>query len=46
MSVMDIDDKDQDDVMERLLELGGEKKFLSFDDLNRELPDSMVSPDD
>lgn len=46
MSVMDIDDKDQDDVMERLLELGGEKKFLSFDDLNRELPDSMVSPED
>lgn len=46
MSVMDIDEKDQDDVMERLLELGGEKKFLSFDDLNRELPDSMVSADD
>jgi RNA polymerase primary sigma factor len=43
---MDIDDKDQDDVMERLLELGGEKKFLTFDDLNRELPDSIVSPDD
>ncbi len=43
---MDIDDKDQDDVMERLLELGGEKKFLSFDDLNRELPDNMISPDD
>ncbi|MGH9898239.1 MAG: RNA polymerase sigma factor RpoD [Pyrinomonadaceae bacterium] len=33
-------------MMDRLLELGGDKKFLSFDDLNRELPDSVVSPDD
>ncbi|CDM66440.1 RNA polymerase sigma factor RpoD [Pyrinomonas methylaliphatogenes] len=41
-----IHDKDQDDVMQRLLELGGEKKYLTFDDLNRELPDSIVSPDD
>jgi RNA polymerase primary sigma factor len=32
--------------MERLLSLGGDKKFLSFDDLNRELPESMVSPED
>jgi RNA polymerase primary sigma factor len=32
--------------MERLLELGGDKKYLTFDDLNRELPDSVVSPDD
>ena len=32
--------------MERLLELGGDKKFLTFDDLNRELPDNVVSPDD
>jgi len=32
--------------MQRLLELGGEKKYLTFDDLNRELPDSIVSPDD
>src|SRR5882672_8711975 len=32
--------------MERLLELGGEKKYLTFDDLNRELPDTVVSPDD
>ncbi len=32
--------------MQRLLELGGDKKFLTFDDLNRELPDSIVSPDD
>jgi RNA polymerase primary sigma factor len=41
-----IDDKDRDDVMERLLELGGDKKYLTFDDLNRELPDNVVSPDD
>src|SRR6186713_1166985 len=32
--------------MERLLELGSDKKYLTFDDLNRELPDSVVSPDD
>src|SRR5688572_17161938 len=32
--------------MERLLELGGDKKYLTFDDLNRELPDSVVSPED
>jgi RNA polymerase primary sigma factor len=41
-----MEEKDQDDVMQRLLELGGDKKFLTFDDLNRELPDSIVSPDD
>jgi len=40
------EDKDRDDVMERLLELGGDKKYLTFDDLNRELPDHVVSPDD
>ena len=43
---MSIEDKDRDDVMERLLELGGDKKYLTFDDLNRELPDNVVSPDD
>src|SRR5687768_713940 len=32
--------------MDRLLELGGDKKYLTFDDLNRELPDNVVSPDD
>src|SRR5260370_675426 len=32
--------------MDRLLQLGGDKKFLSFDDLNRELPDNVVSADD
>jgi RNA polymerase primary sigma factor len=26
--------------------LGGDKKFLSYDDLNRELPENVVSPDD
>jgi RNA polymerase primary sigma factor len=41
-----IQDKDRDHVMERLLELGGDKKYLTFDDLNRELPDNVVSPDD
>src|SRR5215216_2240794 len=41
-----MEDKDRDDVMERLLELGGDKKYLTFDDLNRELPDNVVSPDD
>ena len=43
---MSVEDKDRDDVMERLLELGGDKKYLTFDDLNRELPDNVVSPDD
>jgi len=43
---LSIEDKDRDDVMERLLELGGDKKYLTFDDLNRELPDNIVSPDD
>jgi len=41
-----IEEKDRDDVMDRLLQIGGDKKFLSFDDLNRELPDNVVSPDD
>jgi len=43
---LSIDEKDRDDVMERLLELGGDKKYLTFDDLNRELPENVVSPDD
>ncbi|HMF58582.1 MAG TPA: RNA polymerase sigma factor RpoD [Pyrinomonadaceae bacterium] len=41
-----MEEKDRDDVMQRLLELGGDKKYLTFDDLNRELPDNIVSPDD
>src|SRR5690242_21852811 len=32
--------------MDRLLQLGGDKKFLSYDDLNRELPENVLSPDD
>ena len=43
---MSMEEKDRDDVMERLLELGGDKKYLTFDDLNRELPDTVVSADD
>src|SRR5436853_7723591 len=43
---MSMEEKDQEDVVQRLLELGGDKKFLTCDDLNRELPDNIVSPDD
>ena len=43
---MRTENKDRDEVMERLLELGGDKKYLTFDDLNRELPENVVSPDD
>ena len=43
---MDMDDKDRDDMMDRLMELGSEKKFLSFEALNGALPDSLVSADD
>src|SRR5436853_4134009 len=43
---MSMEEKDRDDVMQRLLELGGDKKYLTFDDLSRELPESVVSPDD
>ncbi len=43
---MSMEEKDRDEVMQRLLELGGNKKYLTFDDLNRELPDNVVSPDD
>jgi len=40
----DYDEKD--DLVDRLLEIGRDKKFLSYDDLNREMPDNMVSPED
>src|SRR5438105_1506423 len=43
---MSMEEKDQEDVVQRLLELGGDKKYLTFDDLNRELPENVVSPDD
>ncbi len=32
--------------MDRLLAMGKRKKFLSFDELNKEIPDNMMSPDD
>ncbi|HEY0426801.1 MAG TPA: RNA polymerase sigma factor RpoD [Pyrinomonadaceae bacterium] len=40
----DYDDKE--DLMDRLLAIGRRKKFLSFDELNREIPNKMMSPDD
>jgi RNA polymerase primary sigma factor len=41
------DYEEKDDLVDRLLELGRDKKnFLSYDDLNREMPDGMVSPED
>src|SRR5918999_1232921 len=44
--MVSMEEKESDDVVQRLLELGGDKKYLTFDDLNRELPDNVVSPDD
>lgn len=40
----DYDDKE--DLMDRLLTLGRRKKFLSFDEVSREMPNKMMSPDD
>ncbi len=40
----DYDDKE--DLMDRLLAMGKRKKFLSFDELNKEIPDNMMSPDE
>jgi RNA polymerase primary sigma factor len=40
----DYDEKE--DLMDRLLALGKRKKFLSFDELNREIPGNMMSPDE
>jgi RNA polymerase primary sigma factor len=40
-----MDEKYSDDV-EKLLELGKDKSFLSYDDINNELPEGLVSPDD
>jgi RNA polymerase primary sigma factor len=41
------DYEQKDELVDRLLELGRDKKnFLSYDDLNREIPDGMVSPED
>jgi len=40
----DYDEKE--DLMDRLLALGKRKKFLSLDELHREIPDNMMSADD
>ena len=40
----DYDEKE--DLMDRLVALCRRKKFLSFDELNREIPNKMMSPDD
>ncbi|HWQ32626.1 MAG TPA: RNA polymerase sigma factor RpoD [Blastocatellia bacterium] len=40
-----MDEKFSDDV-QKLLNMGKEKAFLSYDDINNELSDSVISPDD
>lgn len=40
----DYDEKE--DLMDRLLALGKRKKFLSLDELHKEIPENMMSPDD
>src|SRR4029078_3503936 len=40
----DYDEKE--DLMDRLLALGKRKKFLSYDELNRAIPENMMSADD
>jgi len=40
----DYDEKE--DLMDRLLAIGKRKKFLSLDELNREIPENMMSADD
>ncbi len=42
---MAIDEKYTEDV-QKLLNLGKEKTFLTYDDINNELPESVISPDD
>ena len=32
------------DEVEKLLEMGKDKAFLSYDDINNELPEGLVSP--
>lgn len=48
MHMVEMNDYDEkEEYIDRLYELGREKKnLLSYDDINRELPDDMVSPDD
>ncbi len=40
------DYNEKEDLMDRLLALGKRKKFLSMDELHREIPENMMSPDD
>jgi RNA polymerase primary sigma factor len=40
-----LDEKYTDDV-QKLLDMGKENKFLSYDEINQELPEGLVSPDD
>ncbi len=40
-----IDEKFTDDV-QKLLDMGKDKAFLTYDDINHELPEGLVSPDD
>jgi RNA polymerase primary sigma factor len=40
-----LDEKYTDDV-QKLLDMGKEKAFLTYDDINQELPEGLVSPDD
>lgn len=42
--VEELDEKEK--LIKRLLKLGKKKEFLSFDELNGEIPDDMMSPDD
>ena len=42
--VEELDEKEK--LVKRLLKLGKKKEFLSFDELNGEIPDDMMSPDD
>lgn len=45
---VEIEDKEElkEELMNRLISLGQKKKFLSFDILNREIPNKMMSPDE
>ncbi|MFV0390108.1 MAG: RNA polymerase sigma factor RpoD [Pyrinomonadaceae bacterium] len=40
----ELNEKEQ--LVKRLLRLGKKKQFLTFDELNREIPDDLMSPDD
>lgn len=46
MNEYDEKEEYREDYMERLYELGRKKKFLSYDDLNQELPEDMVSAEE